>query len=48
MLSKFPMDVIVKLEESKEINEVWTVASLRESLKKHICIHSNAQHYEAV
>ena len=48
ILSKFPMDVIVKLEESKEINEVWTVASLWESLKKYVSIHSNAQRYEAM
>ena len=33
ILSKFPTDVIVKLEESKRLNESWTVASLRESLK---------------
>ena len=38
----------MKLEVSKEINEVWTVASLRELLKKYISIHSNAQCYEAM
>ena len=26
ILSKFPTDVIVKLEESKRLNESWTVA----------------------
>jgi len=48
ILSKFPLDVIVKLEESKEISDVWTVASLRQSLKKYISIQSNAQRYEAL
>jgi len=46
--SKFPLDIIVKLKESKEISDVWTVASLRQSLKKYISIQSNAQCYEAL
>ena len=45
ILSKFPTDVIVKLEESKRLNESWTVASLRESLKGYITVHSNAHRY---
>jgi len=42
------VDVIVRLEESKEVSESWTVASLRQSLKKYISIHSNAQRYETL
>ena len=42
ILLKFPMDVVVKLEESKALNESWTVASLREALKQCITIYSNA------
>ena len=45
ILSKFPTDVIVKLEESKRLNESWTVASLRESFKRYIIVHSNAHRY---
>ena len=40
------MDVVVRLEESKALNESWTVASLREGLKRYITIHSNAHRYE--
>ena len=36
------MDVVVKLEESKALNENWTVALLPEALKRYITIHSNA------
>ena len=44
-MSKVPTDVIVKLEESKQLNEFWTVASLKESLKRYITVHSNAHRY---
>ena len=47
ILLKFPMDVVIRLEESKALNESWTVASLREALKRYITIHSNAHRYEA-
>jgi len=33
----------VKLEESKEIGDVWMVASLRQPLKKYISIQTDAQ-----
>ena len=48
ILSKFPTDVIVKLEESKQLNEHWTVASLRESLKRYVTVYSNATRYEVM
>jgi len=48
ILLKFPMDVVIKLEESKVLNESWTVTSLREALKRYITIHSNAYRYEAI
>ena len=48
ILLKFPMDVVVKLEESKALNESWTVASLHEALKRYITIHSNAHRYEVI
>ena len=46
MLSKFPAEVIVKLEESKNLDENWTVKLLRESLASYINIHENAQRHE--
>ena len=45
ILSKFPTDVIVKLEESKQLNKHWTVTSLRESFKRYITVYSNAHRY---
>ena len=45
-LSKFPVDIIMKVEE--EISDVWTVASLQQSLKKYISIQTNTQRYEAL
>ena len=46
ILSKLPTEVIVKLEESKNLDENWTVKLLRESLKRYINIHENAQRHE--
>ena len=43
ILSKFPTNVIVKLEESKTLQDNWTVELLRASLKQYIAIHTNAQ-----
>ena len=48
ILSKFPTDVIVKLEESKRLDEHWTVVSLRESLKRYITVYSNGHRYEVM
>jgi len=42
------MDVFIKLEESKALNESWTVESLRDALKRYITIHSNAHRYESI
>ena len=46
ILSKLPTEVIVKLEESKNLDENWTVKLLRESLKRYINIHENVQRHE--
>ena len=46
MLSKFPTQVIIKLEESKGLNDPWTVPKLRQSLQRYITIYTNAQRYE--
>ena len=47
ILSKFPTNVIVKLEESKTLQDNWTIELLRASLKQYIAIYTNAQRYEA-
>ena len=39
ILSKFPAEVLVKLEESKNLAENWTVKLLRESLKHYIDVY---------
>ena len=46
ILSKFPMQVIIKLEESKKLEDLWTVPSLRRSLQRYVTIFTNAQRYE--
>ena len=46
ILSKFPTEVLVKLEESKKPDENWTVKLLRGSLKRYIDVHENAQRHE--
>jgi len=46
ILSKFPMQVIVKLEESKTLEDLCTVPLLRQSLQRHVTVVTNAQRYE--
>ena len=46
ILSKYPTQVIIKLEESKGLNDRWTVSKLRQSLQRYITIYTNAQQYE--
>ena len=45
ILSKYPTQVIIKLEESKGLNDRWTVSKLRQSLQQYITIYTNAQWY---
>ena len=47
VLSKFPIQVIIKLEESKSLEESWSLTLVRKSLQHYITVLSNAQHYEA-
>jgi len=46
ILSKFPTEVIVKLEEMKDLTKAWSVKLLRESLKCYVNVHENARRYE--
>ena len=46
ILFKYPTQVIIKLEESKGLNDRWTVSKLRQSLQRYITIYTNAQQYE--
>ena len=39
MLSKLPIKVIIKLEESKGLNDPWSVPKLRQSLQRYITIY---------
>ena len=45
IISKFPMEVIVKLEESKEPARPWTMPSLREAIRRYNSVHENVHHY---
>ena len=47
ILSKFPVEVIIRLEESKDIEQTWTVKLLRESLNQYVSIHENAQRHDS-
>jgi len=46
ILSKFPLQVIVRVEESKILEDVWTVPLLRKSLQRYVTIFTNPQCYE--
>ena len=48
ILSKFPIDVLTKLEESKALTSSWTVQSVREALLQYISVHENAQRHMTV
>ena len=41
ILSKFHVDTVTKLEESKKPSEIWTVKSVREALKHYVKIREN-------
>ena len=41
ILSKFHVDTVIKLEESKKPSEIWTVKSVREALKHYVKIREN-------
>ena len=43
ILSKFPLEVVVKLEDVKKCEGEWTVELLRKLLNQHISIKENAQ-----
>ena len=40
------MQVVIKLEESKKLEDLWTVPSLRRSLQRYVTIFTNAHRYE--
>ena len=43
---QYPTQVIIKLEESKGLNDRWTVSKLRQSFQLYITLYTNAQWYE--
>ena len=44
-MCKFPIEVVIKLEETKEPAIPWTMKTLRETLQHYISVHENAQRY---
>jgi len=45
IISKFPIDVIIKLEESKEPMRPWIMPTLREAICRYITVHENVHRY---
>ena len=43
LLSKFPLEVIVKLEDVKKCDQVWTMQLLRKLLSQYVMVQENAQ-----
>ena len=43
LLSKFPLEVIVKLEDVKKCDQVWTMPLLRKLLSQYVMVQENAQ-----
>ena len=43
LLSKFPLEVIVKLEDVKKCDQVWTMQLLRKLLNQYVMVQENAQ-----
>ena len=43
LLSKFPLEVIVKLEDITKCDQVWTIDLLRRLLNQYIAVRENAQ-----
>ena len=45
VLSKFPFEIILKLEESKLPTERWTMENLRKEISKYIRVQENVHRY---
>jgi len=43
LLSKFPFEVVIKLEDIKKCDQVWTMELLRKLLSQYIMVQENAQ-----
>ena len=45
ILSKFPLNVVLRLEECKKVGDVWTMELLRKLLKQYIEVQESAQRH---
>ena len=45
ILSKFPLNVVLRLEEHKKVGDVWTMELLRKLLKQYIEVQESAQRH---
>ena len=45
ILSKFPLEVVMKLEDRKKVGDVWTMELLRQLLKQYIEVQESAQRH---
>ena len=47
ILSKFPLDVVLKLKDRKKVGDVWTMELLRQFLRQYIEVQESAQRHVA-
>ena len=47
ILSKFPLDVVLKLEDRKKVGDAWTMELLRQLLNQYIEVQESAQRHVA-
>ena len=47
LLGRYPTNVFVKLEESKDPTIPWMVATLQKTISQYIKVQENAHHYGA-
>ena len=47
ILSKFALDVVLRLEDRKELDRVWTMELLRQLLRQYIEVQESAQRHVA-
>ena len=45
LICKYPTDVIVKLEESKEPGTPWSMSTLQKAITQYTTVQENAHHY---
>ena len=45
LLCKYPTNVIVKMEDSKEPDTAWSMSTLQKAITQYVTVQENANHY---